>query len=89
MLRELRSAIIQHAEPLSLGPDAPSVSAVRRRTLRETLIKAGWFSEDLLRTASDGRVQLTRAAYPRETHALETLKRAGFLSFNRDWVWLL
>jgi hypothetical protein len=89
MLRELRNVVINQAEPLSLSPDGPLVSAVHRRWLREALIKIGWFPENLLRTASDGKVGLTRAAYPKENQSLDTLKRAGFLAFNREWVWLL
>jgi hypothetical protein len=89
MLRELRNLTISGAEPLSLSPDGPLVSAVRRRSLREALVKSGWFPENLLRPASDGAAELTRAGYPAENHALDSLKRAGFLAFNRDWVWLL
>ena len=68
MLRELRNVASIQAEPLSLGPDSPVVSAVRRRAFREALIKSGWFSEDLLRAASNGRVLLERKAYPQENH---------------------
>jgi hypothetical protein len=89
VLRELRNLTIHRAEPLSLSPDGPVVSAVPRRSLREALIKSGWFPENLLRTASNGTVELDRAGYPSENHALDSLKRAGFLAFNRDWVWLL
>jgi hypothetical protein len=90
MLRELRNVAINQAEPLSLSPEGgPLVNAVRRRWLREALITNGWFTEDLLRTASNGKVELTREAYPSENHALSALKRAGFLAFNREWVWLL
>jgi hypothetical protein len=89
MLRELRNLTISQAEPLSLGPDGPLVSAVRRRSLREALIKSGWFPENLLRTASNGTVELDRAGYPSENHALDSLKRVGFLAFSREWVWLL
>jgi hypothetical protein len=88
MLRELRGLLERDAETVCPGPDFPSVSGIARGMLRKRLIDRGWFSEDMLRIASDGAVSLERKAYAVEANALNTLKRNGFACCTQDWVWL-
>jgi len=88
MLREARRLIGTQGSRIQPAPDAATVRGVSRQVLRKHLIAAGWFPENLLRTAPDSEPELTRDAYGPENSALTTLKRNGFLAFNRDWVWL-
>jgi len=88
MLREARRLIGAEGSRMQPAADASTVRAVSRQVLRKALIVSGWFPEHLLRTAAQSEPELTRAAYTTENHALTTLKRNGFLAFNRDWVWL-
>ncbi len=89
LLRELRTLVAEHSESVRPEPMMPLVAAVSRSELRQRLIARGWFLENLLRNAPSGKTELTRAGYRPENHALTTLKRKRFLSFTRDWVWLL
>jgi hypothetical protein len=87
MLREARRLIGSQGVLVQPESNAATVRAVSRQVLRKGLIASGWFSEDLLRSAPQSEPELTRSGYRPESHALTTLKRNGFLAFNRDWVW--
>jgi len=88
MLREARRLIGGHGSLVRPAPTAPAVLTVSRQVLRTALVSSGWFAEHLLCTALQGSPELTRGAYAIENNALTTLKRNGFLAFNRDWIWL-
>jgi hypothetical protein len=88
MLREARRLIGTEGSRVQPTPDAKPVRAISRQVLRKGLIASGWFAEHLLCTALQGEPELARGAYATENNALTTLKRHGFLAFNRDWVWL-
>jgi hypothetical protein len=89
MLRELRGLLDCEGQTVTPGLGYPPVQAVKRVLLRKRLVDRGWFSEDMLRTASDGSIDIDRKGYGPENNALNTLKRNAFISFNRDWVWTL
>jgi hypothetical protein len=89
LLREARGLIAEQGEWSTPESGMPLVHGVRRAVLRQRLIVRGWFSEHLLRTASNGQPGLLRPGYVAENHTLTTLKRAGLLGFNREWTWLL
>jgi hypothetical protein len=89
LLRELRDLVAEQGEPAEPEPGMPTVICVARGMLRKRLIARSWFSEHLLRIAPNGDVELERAGYKPENHALTALKRWGFLAFNRHRVWLL
>lgn len=88
LLRLLRDEVAEHGAPSVPEPGMPAVICVTRGMLRKRLIAQSWFSEDLLQNAPSGRVELARAGYGPENHALTALKRKGFLGFNRKVVWL-
>jgi hypothetical protein len=89
LLREMRSTAAQQGSPVEIEPGAPIVVAVSRFQLRQRLIVSGWFPEHLLPDASNDGSKLARAGFTMEHHGLRSLKLAGFLGFNRNWVWLL
>jgi hypothetical protein len=87
MLRELRNLLEGQGELICPGAEYPTVRAVGRLALRQRLIERSWFADNLLRIALDKSVSLAREGFGPENRALTTLKRNGFISFNRDWVW--
>jgi hypothetical protein len=89
MLRELRALIEADGEIVTPGNDYPPVRAVGRLALRRRLIDRGWFSEGVLCVALDKQPTITRAGYAVENNGLTPLKNNGFVSFNREWIWLL
>jgi KaiC/GvpD/RAD55 family RecA-like ATPase len=67
----------------------PTVRAIPRSSLREELIRGGWFSETqiLPKPLPTGGV-LTDAGYKQEGNALNRLRRKGLVGFDRRAVWL-
>ncbi len=89
MLREARDLIDRHGALIQPGDNYPTVLSITRADLRSRLISRGWFADHLLSTGEDGKPKLERAGYGPENVALKALKRGGFLSHNRDHVWLI
>jgi hypothetical protein len=87
-LRELRDLIAQHGEMIQPGADYPLVRCVARTQLRKRLVEREWFSESVL-LPDPGGAKPSRAGLTQESNALNSLKRAGFVSFNQGWVWCL
>lgn len=70
-------------------PRMPTVRVIPRSSLREELIRRGWFSDAqiLPKPLPTGGV-LTTAGYQRENGALMRLQRKGLVGFDRRAVWL-
>ncbi|HUB48346.1 MAG TPA: AAA family ATPase [Acetobacteraceae bacterium] len=88
MLAEARRLISAKGYLFQPEEGAKTVRGVTRVSLRERLIEAGWFSDNMLCTALQGETELKRSAYSTESNALITLKRRKLLAFNRDSVWV-
>jgi hypothetical protein len=91
MLEELRKAIKLHGRIQKPETDIDECPAVARSVLRERLVVAGWFAEDMLCTALDGEqstTKLTQKGQNAEINTLITLKRNKLLGYNRFLVWL-
>ncbi|HVY14489.1 MAG TPA: AAA family ATPase [Rhodopila sp.] len=85
-LAEFRRLLAVSGAPYTPPGGCFGCRAVSREALRQKLVEKGWFPDSMLRTASDG-IELLRSGYPKENNALTTLKRNGFIDFDRMCVW--
>jgi RecA/RadA recombinase len=83
MLDLFHNVVARDGEPIQPTPEMPMVTGVPRKSLREALVQAGWFSEGQL--SDDGKVG--KAGLTTENNGLRALNSRGFLAFNRDYAW--
>jgi hypothetical protein len=92
MLTVFRNVIAKYGEPIQPIPEMPLVTGLRRQILRDGLVSAGWFAEDLVSNdpVSGGfqGAQIQKPGPSLEHNALRGLQRRGFLAFDRSHVWL-
>ncbi|NKE45150.1 AAA family ATPase [Roseomonas frigidaquae] len=90
LLRAIQSLDAEGAGEIAKPqPGMPNVRAIPRSSLREELVRDGWFPEVqiLPKPLPSGGV-LSTAGYQREHNALMRLQRKGLVGFDRRAVWL-
>jgi hypothetical protein len=83
----LAEGLGEMAEPV---PGIGLIEVLRRSTVRDRLIRDGWFSEGELESkleSSSGSAKLTQKGMDTEAKALKALKDKGLIGFNRHRAW--